>query len=471
MLKHIDNILAGFRNCFAETSAYKWFIVIVAGFIIRLDHYGVSSFIRWLFLDPSQYNLLLHFFRTDSWCLTALTAQWITLAIRYYPVPEFNGRILLIGDGIKVSREAKMMPGVKKLRQDSENSGKGEYIFGHHFNAVGLLTGCTRKLFCTPLLSRLAEGTEGFREDEGIDEHPASIITRMAHLIVQAAEATGRLCYVALDRYFSTGPMFRILKNAVNEKGERLVHAVIGAKRHYVVYIENYNVPGKFKEKNKIPLTEWFDYPNLFEKVTIEIGGKAKTVECYAENFLWKPVGELLRFVFIRDGEEEFILMSTDLTLPAPDIITIYLYRHKIETMFLMLKHTLGGFCSRFWTKYFPATDRGKQPDFSGLPAFQQKKLAEAAEATERFVNIAGIALGLLQYLAISYPSKIWSEYEGWLRTCSSEIPSEGVVQSVIQAEFFSSLGKVPDNRTLRFIRKKMRKCLINKEPPLRDTG
>ena len=29
------------------------------------------------------------------------------------------------------------MPGVKKLHQDSEDSSKGEYIFGHLFGAVG----------------------------------------------------------------------------------------------------------------------------------------------------------------------------------------------------------------------------------------------------------------------------------------------------------------------------------------------
>jgi len=73
----------------------------------------------------------------------------------------------------------------------------------------------------------------------------------------------------------------------------------------------------------------------------------------------------------------------------------------------------------------------------------------------ERFVNLAGIAFGLLKYLAITHVSEIWVKYAGWLRTSSSGIPSEGVVQNVIQAEFFSSLGKVPNNRTLQIIEQK----------------
>jgi hypothetical protein len=38
---------------------------------------------------------------------------------------------VLSGDNIKVAKEAQKMLGVKKLHQDSENSGKSKYIFDH----------------------------------------------------------------------------------------------------------------------------------------------------------------------------------------------------------------------------------------------------------------------------------------------------------------------------------------------------
>jgi metallophosphoesterase superfamily enzyme len=50
-----------------------------------------------------------------------------------------DDRPVLIGDNIKVAKEAQRMPGVKKLHQDSENSGKSEYIFGHNHGVVGIL--------------------------------------------------------------------------------------------------------------------------------------------------------------------------------------------------------------------------------------------------------------------------------------------------------------------------------------------
>lgn len=44
-------------------------------------------------------------------------------------------------DGIKVSKEGRQMPGVKRLHQESANVNKPEWIRGHYFSALGLLLG------------------------------------------------------------------------------------------------------------------------------------------------------------------------------------------------------------------------------------------------------------------------------------------------------------------------------------------
>lgn len=99
-----------------------------------------------------------------------------------------------------------------------------------------------------------------------------------------------------------------------------------------------------------------------------------------------------------------------------------------------------------------PKLSRKEATDLSTLDESAISKLREVVEAIERFVNIAGISLGLLQYLALTHADEIWNSYTGWLRTHSSEIPSEAVVQSSIQTEFFSSIWKVPFCATLRII-------------------
>ena len=465
MLILLDKFLLGFRCCFSRNAAFCWFVIIIMGFVVRFDHQGVTSFIRWLFLDPQYYDPLLRFFRSNAWSIDCLLSHWAMMVVNLYPIIKFNGRPLLIGDGIKVCKEAKKMPGVKHLHQDSDNSGKGEYIYGHHIGFVGLLIGYLSKAFCLPMHGQLHEGVEAVRPGEGINGKPATIVTRMAHLVVQTALNMGCPCYVALDAYFSTGPAFLIFKAAVNEMGEHLVHIVTRAKDNYVGYLDREFSDRKFHEDDKIKLMNYFEFPEFFKKAELTIYGQVKTVEYCCLDLLWKSINGWVRFVCVRDGHSCYILMSSDLHLQPTEIITIYSYRSKIEVMFLFLKHLIGGFCYHFWTKAFPKLKRGKKPDLSTLSKPDLKKVDRTVKAIEGFINLAGITMGLLQYLALTQTQAIWNSYQGWLRTRSSDIPSEGVVQNVLQAEFFSTAWKVPVCLTLRIIQKKFRKSMLDTVP------
>jgi hypothetical protein len=75
-----------------------------------------------------------------------------------FPNPlRVNGRRVLVGDGIKVPKRGKKMPGVKLLHQQSE-SNKAEYIMGHSLQAVGMLVQATNSFLAVPLAVRIHEG-------------------------------------------------------------------------------------------------------------------------------------------------------------------------------------------------------------------------------------------------------------------------------------------------------------------------
>lgn len=61
-------------------------------------------------------------------------------------------------------------------------------------------------------------------------------------------------------------------------------------------------------------------------------------------DLLWKPIGHKVRFVLVIDGEENFILTRSDLTLSSQDVITAYSYRFIIEVSFEVLKRLMGVF-------------------------------------------------------------------------------------------------------------------------------
>lgn len=67
---------------------------------------------------------------------------------------------ILTGDGVKQAKEGKRMPGVKKQYQESENSSKPEYIFGHMFGGIGILSENIWTTFCIPLYINLQDGIQ-----------------------------------------------------------------------------------------------------------------------------------------------------------------------------------------------------------------------------------------------------------------------------------------------------------------------
>ena len=123
-----------------------------------------------------------------------------------------------------------------------------------------------------------------------------------------------------------------------------------------------------------------------------------------------------------------------------------------------MLKHVIGGFCCHFLTKAWQVT---KDQTFTckqlkGMPERTQRLLADAMNAVEAFVNFAIIAIGLLQMLAISHTKEI-RQHNWWMRTYSSEVPSEEMVKRVIQHEFYHNFRKFRNTAIYKIIQNKRR--------------
>ena len=244
MIGELLTIWIGFNSCFSRRAAYHWFIITLFGFIVRLDHHGITSHIRWLKIRPEQYETFLAFFRADSWVLANILECWGKIVEKVSPIIKIKGFRILIGDGIKLSKEASNMPGVKKLHQESDNSGKSEWIFGHHFGIIGILAGKVGKLFCIPLSAEVHEGVETLRLIQGkgapeINNEPTTTIgTLMVNLAIQVSASLGGPSILLLDAYFAIGSVFSLAKTLVSETGERLLHVITRAKSNVVGYEE-----------------------------------------------------------------------------------------------------------------------------------------------------------------------------------------------------------------------------------------
>jgi hypothetical protein len=134
---HWWNLVCDLRSACARTRTFLWMALCLAGMATRKELLGVTSIIRALGLEPACYDRLLDFFHSPALNLHELTRAWCALVFRAHPgILRVNGRPVLAGDGIKVAKAGRKMPGVKKLHQQSESNTKPEYIFGHSCQAV-----------------------------------------------------------------------------------------------------------------------------------------------------------------------------------------------------------------------------------------------------------------------------------------------------------------------------------------------
>ena len=281
----------------------------------------------------------------------------------------------------------------------------------------------------------------------------------------------GKRCIIVLDAYFAVGPVFLILKQLADDSGNRLVHIVTRAKSNVVGYQDPPSKTGRpgrpRKYGAKLKLMDLFEtMAESFEQTTIEIYGQCEDISFLCLDLVWKPIKEKIRFVLVRDGSECFILMCSDLTLSAPDIIRAYSYRFKIEVSFKVLKHLIGVFFYRFWTSAWPRIGKRNVSDLSAAGDPRSRRLIrQTTNAIEAFVNFGCIATGILQIVSLNFHETIWNKYLGWLRTVTSTIPSEEVVKSVIQEEYYHNFRCFKNSAIYRIIMTKSRKPTVDALP------
>lgn len=217
------------RDCFSRKAVFNWFVTITTGLMLRTDQLGVTSVIRNLALNPGCYDSMLHFFRVFSWSLYGIRKRWFSAVSLYVPLYREGNRSILIGDGVKQSKEGRRMPGVKKLFQESENSAKPEYIHGHMFGSLGILAGSVRNWACIPLSIRLHDGLQTAGEWEGTYISEASHVVQMVEDAYHAALTFGDSLFL-LDRYFLTVPALEKLKS-LNSSGDVRMEIITKAKK------------------------------------------------------------------------------------------------------------------------------------------------------------------------------------------------------------------------------------------------
>ena len=171
MFQHINNIIRKFSSCFKRPETWQWFSILIMGFILRTGDRGVTLVISVLKLDPALYHTMMHFFRSKAYKVADVYGRWIQIAQKEIEFKTIAGRVILLGDHIKIPKEGRRMPGIQIMHQESENSGKGEYIEGHihaQVSAVVSKDGTARSLPLMTARQQSPPRIEGTKSPMGI---------------------------------------------------------------------------------------------------------------------------------------------------------------------------------------------------------------------------------------------------------------------------------------------------------------
>ena len=462
MLNFIDKVLCHFESCFSRKASFRWFVTITVGFMLRSDKLGVTSVIRDLALSPDCYLSMIHFFRASSWSLDAIRRCWFSAVMTYFPLYKEGGFHILVGDGVKQSKEGRRMPGVKKLFQESDNSAKPEYIHGHMFGGLGILAGNKKNWACVPLSIRLHDGLQAACGWKEASISPASHVLKMVGDAYRAAQTFGD-CLLLLDRYFLTVPALRTL-NALNRSGSVRLEIVSKAKKSCTAFEKPApKKPGRGRPPKKgaaIHLKELFaSRKEQFLETQMELYGKQETIRYYHIDLLWgQKLYQELRFVLVEMNGIQSILASTSLELEPLSIIRLYSYRFRIECTFRELKQQIGAFCYHFWSKHMPKLSHYRKTEEPGLleqveDERSRRNILKAVRAIEMHMAVSCIAMGILQGISICMAGKISSDQLRYQRTPCQGRVSEGALMAHLRKYFFLFMEKQPELRITQIIR------------------
>lgn len=439
------NAVVLLRPACARMRTFLWFVTCLAGMTIRGDLLGVTSIVRALGLKGICYDRILDFYHGSGLKLDKLTHTWLRTVLKIFPhILRVNGRLLLVGDGIKIPKEGKKMPAVKGLHQQSESNSKSPFIMGHSFQAVGILVGALNDAFAVPLVSRIHEGVVFSNRDT------KTLLDKMVSLI-ESLEICEPFYFIA-DAYYATG---KIVKKLL-KKGDHLITLV---KSNAVAYYPpSRNSQNKRRGRpriygKKIKVKTLFDDPDTMQTASSPVYGEKRTqIRFRSVDLIWRPVGILVRFVaVIHPLRGRCILMCSDLELPGLEIIRLYGLRFKIELSFKQAIRVLGAYAYHFWMKTMKPIRR-----FSGnqylhkKPEAYRQAVRRKIDAYHRYVQTALIAQGLLQYLSATFPQLVLSSFGSWFRTIRSDFsPSELVAAIALRNTFTEFLSDSSEDSIL----------------------
>lgn len=230
---------------------------------------------------------------------------------------------------------------IQKWKDHSGNADRGDSIRGHHWAVLGIIgfSVAFGRYLCFPVLMRLISGqlnpSQFFVDPQGVAT-VATIWDCVHPLIWQLHEYLDHApLRVVADAYFSKAPF-------INPLLKRGIDVVTRLRKDAVGWEDpSPDQRSDAKRGKKWKLAQLLDHLPV-ETLTVRLYGKKVEVRAVSCVLWLRNICQKVKIVVVESSGRPVILLSTDLTLSAAQVIEIYGARYTIEIAIRDLKGSFG---------------------------------------------------------------------------------------------------------------------------------
>jgi hypothetical protein len=310
------------------------------------------------------------------------------------------------------------------------------------------------------LVSRIHEGLVFSNRDQ------RSLLDKLIELLLPVARWLGSPVVLVADAYYAS----RKIALPLLERGHQLVTRV-RSNASACRPAPRPRRPRRGRPRlhgTKLKLHKLWDERDAFRTMRSPVPEEPRVrIRYRCEDLLWRPVGRLVRFVWIDHPlRGRLLLMTTDLELDPLQVLLLYSHRFSIEVSFKQALHTLGTYAYHFSMMSMTPRRRSAGDQHLHRTSDDYRRLVRRKLAAyHRSTQLGCIAQGLLQHLSLNRRKQDWRHFRGWMRTMNPAAPpSEAVVAHALRQALPEFLLGAPHDHELK-------KFLFDHADPKRCVG
>ncbi len=257
-----------------------------------------------------------------------------------------HGAFLLAIDATYCAKTSKKMIGVQRWKERSSNVDRQKRCVGHHWAIAGFISNLAGRFLCFPILTMMLSGRKNpfcyvCGTESGATEatvRPMIFWDTVLAIVFQTWQFLDeRALRVVADAYFANASFI----NPLMEKG---IHVVTRWRKDGVGWDdpEPYSGRGRPRKYGKqwklVELLQAFSP----QEIKVNIYGKTVHARAVVRDMKLRYMSQKVRVVVVEGLGETIILISTDMTLTAAQIIEIYSSRFSVEIAIRDLKQHFG---------------------------------------------------------------------------------------------------------------------------------